>query len=172
MIALYIPMQPSSNTPMIAFPERKRRAIFSPYFRAAEGILTSLNFKTCEVSCFTFPFWSHSRRFLIKNLSLKSSLQRVLYFTPALVRLPFKFSNPTKPGHVPLQFAAVSIGPWCEMRPPSRCCVYCQTASAATSGASCGIDLNTRKPIFWESMNPCPLVSSNGCARLTLKPSR
>src|SRR5437667_384304 len=137
MIALYIPMHPSSNTPRIAFPERKRRAIFSPYFLAAEGILTSLNFTTCEVSCFTFPFWSHSPRFLTKNLSLKSSLQRVLYFTPALVRIPFRFSKPTIPGHVPLQFAVVSIGPRWERRPPSRCWLYCQTASATTSGAPC-----------------------------------
>src|SRR6478672_10091101 len=125
---------------MVAFPERRRRAIFSADLRGEAGILTSLNFTTCEVSCLTFPFSSHCRRFLVKNLSLNSSLQRLEYFTLALVRLPFKFSKPTKPGHVPLQLATVRIGPLCETNPPSKCWLYCQTASATTSGASCGID--------------------------------
>src|SRR6267154_1950819 len=106
-----MPMQPSSKMPMIAFPDRNRRAIFSPTLREEPGTLASLNFRTCEVSCLTFPSSSHSRSFLVKNLSVNSSLQRELYFTPALVSDPFKFNKPTKPGHVPLQFATVKIGP-------------------------------------------------------------
>jgi len=96
---------------MIAFPERNRRAIFSPALRYTPGILASFNFCTCEVSCLTFPSLSHSRSFFVKSLSVNSSLQSVLYFTPALVRDPFKFSKPTNPGQVPLQLATVRIGP-------------------------------------------------------------
>src|SRR3984893_516915 len=148
MIALYIPIQPSSKIPMIAFSSWSFRAIFSPNFLDAPGTFVSLYFTTCEASCFTFPSSSHSRSFRVKYLSLNSSLQRVLYCTPAFVRLPFRFNNPTKPGQVPLQFATVRIGPLCDDNPPSRCWLYCQTASATTSGAFRGIDLNTRKPIF------------------------
>ena len=39
-----------------------------PYLRGEAGILTSLNFETCEVSCFTFPFSSHCAQILSKKL--------------------------------------------------------------------------------------------------------
>ena len=68
MIALYMPMQPSSKIPMIAFPESNRRAIFSPALRDEPGTLTSLNFSTCDVSCLTFPSLSHSSQLLRKKL--------------------------------------------------------------------------------------------------------
>src|ERR1700759_5060714 len=110
-MALYMPMQPSSKIPMIAFSDSNRRAIFSPALRDETGTLASLNFRTCEESCLTFPSLSHSRSFFVKGLSVNSSLQRVLYLTPALVSDPFKFSKPTNPGQVPLQLATVNIGP-------------------------------------------------------------
>ena len=48
--------------------------------------------------------------------SVKSSLQRVEYFTPALVSEPLRLSMPTSPGQVPDQLATVRIGPRCVMQ--------------------------------------------------------
>ena len=58
---------------------------------------------------------------------------------PALVRLPFRLSIPTRPGHWPLQLAITRIGPRWLRRPASTWWLYCQMASATTSGASGGI---------------------------------
>ena len=79
---------------------------------------------------------------------------------------------PTSPGHSPLQLRTVRIGPSRSSRPGSTWWLYCQTASATTTGASRGISRNTSSPIFWLSMNPCPLAGSKGWARFTLTPSR
>src|SRR6516225_7054397 len=102
-------MQPSSKIPMIAFSSRSFCAIFSPIFFAEPGTCESLYFTACEVSCFTFPVASHSRSFRVKNLSLKSSLQRVLYLTQALVRQPFKFRSPKRLGPVSVPYGRSAL---------------------------------------------------------------
>ena len=43
---------------------------------------------------------------------------------------------PTRPGHWPLQLATVRMGPRWWSRPGSTWWLYCQTASATTTGAS------------------------------------
>ena len=48
---------------------------------------------------------------------MKSSLQSVEYFTPALVSEPLRLSMPTRPGHVPDQLATVRIGPLVAQEP-------------------------------------------------------
>ena len=67
------------------------------------------------ISCFSHCFNPFS-----KKASSKFSLQSELYFTPAFVSEPFKFSIPTSPGHWPLQFATVSIGPLCVLIRPEH----------------------------------------------------
>ena len=64
---------------------------------------------------------------------------------------------PTRPGHSPLQFATVRIGPRCRRRPASTWWLYCQTASATMSGASRSIDAKTSMPMRWLEMKPWPV---------------
>ena len=106
----------------------------------------------------------------MKNSSVKSSLHSVEYRTPALARLPLRFSMPTRPGHWPLQLATVRMGPVWLIRPGRMCWEYCQTASATISGALELTDRNTSSPRFWLSMNPCCLAASNSWARPTEPP--
>src|SRR5213076_1836700 len=80
---------------------------------------------TCAVRCWHAPVFSHVESPFRKYSSVKSSLQSVEYFTPALVSEPLRLSMPTRPGQVPDQLATVRIGPRCEIRPCSRWCEYC-----------------------------------------------
>ena len=82
------------------------------------------------------PSPSHCRRPSRKYLSVNFSLHNVLYSTPIFVSEPFRFSIPTRPGHVPLQLATVKIGPRCVESPGKICWLYCQTHSATINGAS------------------------------------
>ncbi len=61
--------------------------------------------------------------------------------TPALVSEPLRLSMPTRPGHWPDQLARVRMGPLWVVRPARTWWEYCQTASATTSGAFSGMDL-------------------------------
>ncbi len=102
MIALNIPMQPSSNTPMIAFSRRscvgerlaelalRRRDLHVVQRRDVVGLVLD----ACPC-----PATGASLR--VKQSSAKSSLHSVEYFTPALVSEPLRLSMPTSPGHVP-----------------------------------------------------------------------
>ena len=164
-------MQPSSNTPMIALPSRSRRAAAWPSRTSAGGSLSRSRLRTWLWSCVTPPSPSHCRRPLRKYLSVKFSLHNVLYATPILVSEPFRFSMPTRPGHVPLQLATVRIGPRCVERPGRMCWLYCQTHSATISVASGSIVRNTSKPRFCESMKPCFFLRSNAWARTAVQPS-
>ncbi len=77
MMALNIPMQPSSNTPMIAFPSRSCAASCLPSFAARAGTFTFSIGRACDVSCVMRPVFSHCRSFARKNASVKSSLHSV-----------------------------------------------------------------------------------------------
>ena len=165
MMALYMPMQPSSKMPMMAFSRASRWARALPRFRSAEGILTFLSGVTCLVGCRTSPLRSQRCRPSTKNSSVKSSLQSVEYFFPALVSEAFRLSMPTRPGHVPDQLATVRIGPLCESSPARTWCEYCQTASATISLASGSMPANTHRPSFCEPMKPCFSSSLYGWAR-------
>src|SRR5690348_7523444 len=107
MIALNMPMQPSSNTPMMAFSRCSCAASASPSFASFPPTFTSLNGMTCSVLCLHAPVDSHLLSFDVKYPSVKSSLQSVEYSTPALVSEPLRLSMPTSPGQVPDQFATV-----------------------------------------------------------------
>ena len=61
-MALYIPMQPSSNTPMIAFSFLRDFATLLPTFWLAPGILKFASGRTCDASCLILPFFSHLPR--------------------------------------------------------------------------------------------------------------
>ena len=61
MMALYIPMHPSSKIPMMAFCFRNSRANFTPADSAAAGTRASCTGSTCDVSCLIFPFFSQRR---------------------------------------------------------------------------------------------------------------
>jgi len=69
----------------------------------------------------------------------------------ALVSEPFRLSRPTRPGHCPLQFASVRIGPVCFVSPGRTWLVYCHTASATTSGTAGSICRNASMPWIWLS---------------------
>jgi len=111
MMALYMPMQPSSRIPMMALCCLSWAARASPRRRSAAGISTFLSGRTWLVSCLTRPFSNHLRRARRNSGAAKSSAQRVEYFLPALVSEAFRLSIPTSPGHVPDQLATVRIGP-------------------------------------------------------------
>ena len=117
MMALYMPMQPSSKTPMIALPRRNSPASRLPSSSALAGSWNWLSARAWLTSCCTVSPASHLRKPLRKNSSVKSSLHNVLYVMPALVIDAFRFSMPTSPGHWPLQLATVRIGPLCVYRP-------------------------------------------------------
>ena len=171
MMALYMPMQPSSNTPMIAFSALNRRANSLPVAMASANSwassLLGWNSRTWDVSCLTLPLASQRRSSRRNGLSSNVSLHSEENAMPARVMEPLRLSIPTRPGHVPLQLATVRIGPSCVSRPWRIWWLYCQAASATTSGASLGMRRNTSMPCFWLSMNPCPFSGSNGCARCT-----
>ena len=108
---MYMPMHPSSKMPMMAFSRRSCLARAAPRRRSAAGILTFLSGVTCFVECRTEPVSSHLLRAFRNASSVKSSLHKVEYFFPALVRLALRLSIPTRPGHCPDQLATVRIGP-------------------------------------------------------------
>jgi len=110
MMALYIPMQPSSKTPMMDLRRRRSSAIRFATDRAFGGSAVRESGRTWLVLSLTVPVVSQDWRPSQKNSSVKSSLHKVEYFTPALVREPLRFNMPTSPGHVPLQLATVRIG--------------------------------------------------------------
>jgi hypothetical protein len=105
--------------------------------------------------CETTPVSSQAARPFTKKGSVKSSLQRVEYLTPALVREPFRFSMPTSPGQRPLQLATVRTGPRWVRRPGSTWCEYCHTASATMRGADGSILEKISIPSFCDPMKPC-----------------
>ena len=111
MMALYIPMQPSSKTPMIALRLFSALARPTPSFRSASGSFATSSAWTWLRSWSILPSRIHCFNPLTKNGSSKSLLQMVENLTPAFSRLPFRFSIPTSPGHCPDQFATVRIGP-------------------------------------------------------------
>ncbi len=172
MMALYIPMHPSSKMPMMALSRPSARANRAPVSSAWAGSRNSGSGCTWLRSWGTASPASHWRNPLRKNSSVKSSLHSVLYATPALVSDAFRLSIPTSPGHSPLQFATVRIGPRCVERPGRMWCVYCHTASTTTSGASGRILRKTSIPRFWLSMKPWPFWGSQACPRRTSRPSR
>ena len=170
MIALNMPMQPSSNTPMIAFWVCNSDASFWPVASHDEGMLILRIGITWAVVCLTFPVASQVFSFFMNLLSEKSSAQSVLNLTPALVREPFRLSIPTSPGHCPDQLATVRIGPRWVSNPGSTWWEYCQTASATMIGISGSMDAKTSIPFFWESINPCLAPRFGWWARFNLKP--
>ncbi len=111
MMALYIPMHPSSKIPMIALSRRKSCASLVPNSAAFGGTWNSPSAWTWLVSCFTVSPASHFLSPPRKYSSVKSSLHNVLYSIPAFVIEALRFNIPTRPGHCPLQFATVRIGP-------------------------------------------------------------
>ncbi len=111
MMALYMPMQPSSKTPIMALFRRNSTARRTPVSSARGGSLQAESGRTWLASCITGSPASQRRKPERKNSSVKSALHSVLYATPALVSEAFKFSIPTRPGHSPLQLATVRIGP-------------------------------------------------------------
>ena len=171
MMALYIPMQPSSNTPMMALSVRSWRARAEPSWTSAAEASSGGRLRTWRWSWTSFPVVSQVRRQSTAQSSVKSSLQSSEWSTPALVRLPARFSSPTRPGKSPAQFATTRMGPWCDRSPARTWWLYCQTASTTTTGALTGTSLNTAMPIRWLSMKPCPLAGSIPCARWTPQPS-
>ena len=169
---LYMPMQPSSKTPMMAFSVRICLARAAAKSRSGRPTATADSGRACGVGWDTVPPVSHRRRPALKASSVKSSLHRVEYRTPALVSDPFRFSMPTSPGHVPDQLATVRIGPRWARSPASRWWLYCQTDSATTSGASGSTPAaKTAMPCFWLLMNPCFCSASYGWARTRSYPS-
>ena len=75
-IALYMPMQPSSNTPMIAFSESSCAASASPScFSGLSGSAGSG--RTCELSCVMAPDSVHSLMPSVNHSSAKSTDQVV-----------------------------------------------------------------------------------------------
>jgi hypothetical protein len=110
MMALYMPMQPSSKMPMMDFRRRRSSAIFLASARAFGGTVPRASDLTWAVRCLTAPVLSQVARLPRKKSSVKSALQRVEYFTPALVSEPLRLSMPTRPGAVPDQLATVRIG--------------------------------------------------------------
>ena len=114
MMALYMPMQPSSKTPMMAFSRASCSARALPTACAsADGTSTFFSGVTWSVRVLDRRLCRASGAGpSTKNSSVKSSLHRVEYFTPALVSEPLRLSMPTSPGHVPDQLATVRIGPW------------------------------------------------------------
>ena len=154
MMALYIPIQPSSKTPRMALRVRNSAARRRASAVALAGTFARANGRTCEVAWRTRPVRSHWRRPRRKKSSSKRSLQSVEYRTPALVSEPLRFSIPTSPGQVPLQFATVRMGPRWLTSPASTWCEYCQTASATMSGAVGSRRANTSIPSFCEAMKP------------------
>ena len=91
----------------------------------------------------------------MKNSSVKSSLQSVEYFTPALVSEPLRLSMPTSPGHVP---GPVGDG---EDRPAMRDQAVQHVVRVLPDGFGdderrAGIDAaKTSMPSFCEPMKPC-----------------
>ena len=77
MIALYIPMQPSSKTPMIALRRRKSAAISPASVLARGGAEAGSKAWTCEASWVTRPSVSHWPSFRLNGSSVKVSLHRV-----------------------------------------------------------------------------------------------
>ena len=155
MIALYIPMQPSSKTPMIERRSRRSAAMLPARTLALAGTEEGSNGRTCGVGWRTDPVSSHVPSRLRKASSSNVSLQRVECRTPALAREALRLRSPTSPGQVPDQLATVRIGPRWPLSPARMWCEYCQTASATMSGASGSIPAKTAIPSFWELMKPC-----------------
>ena len=100
MMALYMPMQPSSKTPMMALSRRSSPASRLPSLLGLRRQL-ELAQAAARGSGRAAPSRPPAsvRRPLRKNSSVKSSLHSVLYGTPALVSEAFRFSMPTRPGH-------------------------------------------------------------------------
>ena len=119
-MALYMPMQPSSKTPMMALSRRNCAG-------QARADCFSVRPGSCELGRAGGRGWrrarpaarpSHARRPAQKVLVGEVlAPERAVAARPALVSEPLRFSMPTRPGHSPLQFATVRIGPRCVMRP-------------------------------------------------------
>ena len=170
MIALYMPMQPSSKTPTMALSVSSCSASAMPSSRSGESGSAGSG-RTCASSWVIRPVRTHSRSPSVKNRSVKSTDQVVAYSRPILVSPAFSPSSPTRPGQVPSKLATVSNGPRWLRSPASTWWLYCQTASATTSGASGGMVANTSSPRRWLSMNPCRVAGSYSWARTTVQPS-
>ena len=137
-IALNIPMQPSSKTPRIAWSLRSCSPSAMPRARSASKLAPNVRSSTARAWLLSWsirPLSSHRRSALRAKPSSKSSLQIELYGIPAFVSEALTLSIPTRPGHSPLQFASVRIGPLCFVSPARTWLVYSHTASATTSGA-------------------------------------
>ena len=100
MMALYMPMQPSSKMPMIALSRcSSRRQAAAQFLGLRRQLELAQRARRGSHRASPSRPASHLRRPLRKNSSVKSSLHSVLYVTPALVSDPFRFSMPTRPGH-------------------------------------------------------------------------
>ncbi len=143
-----------------------------PSVAADPGSAAASRSRTCDVSCSTCPVSIHRAIAESANESVRSSPQTVLYARPIFVSDALMFSIPTRPGHWPLQLATVRIGPRWRRSPGRTWWLYCQTASATTSGASRSMPAKTSMPIRWLEMKPCPRDESTGCARRTVTPCR
>ncbi len=165
MMALNMPMQPSSKTPMMDLRRRRSAATCRAIARALAGTRALASGRTWLAACRTTPVLSQPARFFRKKSSVKSALQSVEYFTPALVREPLRLSMPTSPGAVPDQLATVRMGPRWDFSPARTWWEYCQTASATISGALGSSPAKIAMPSFWELMKPWATSGLNGWAR-------
>ena len=160
MMALYMPMQPSSKMPTMALSVTSLSAMAWPSWSSGLEAGRAGRGCTWEASWTTLPASTHCLMPWRNNSSVKSTLQMVEYALPILVNDPFRLSRPTKPGQVPSKLATVRTGPLWERRPARTWWLYCQTVSATTKGASGGTWANTDIPMRWLSMKPCFLIGS------------
>ena len=120
MMALYIPMQPSSKTPRIALSRwRLAASLLASLHGTGRADWNALKGRTWLVSCAQRFAMQPPAETLRKKSSVKSRSTASCNFTPALVSDPLRFSMPTRPGHSPLQLATVRMGPRCVYRPCS-----------------------------------------------------
>ena len=153
MIALYMPMQPSSKMPMMALSSlswsaRARPSSTSAVLgRAGSG-------RTWLASCSMRPDSIQAAMPSRNQESVPSTVHSEEYSRFIFVSPPLRFSRPTRPGHSGAKFAIVRTGPRWVRSPASTWWLYCQFAVATISGASGGICLNTSMPIRWERMKP------------------
>ena len=162
MMALNIPMHPSSKTPMIALSRANASRSAMPSCCASRGVrVRTVNgrgsYRGRRAASLSHAF-SRDRKYS----SLKSSDHSDDYVTPALVIDPFRFSIPTKPG--PLAAPVRDGEDGTAMRD--------EAVQERDAVLPYGFDHDQRRigrmsrktsiPYFCESMNPCCFALSYG----------
>ena len=121
---------------------------------------------------FHFPLFEPRAQILNKELIFKILAPESAILHAGFGQAPIQIQQTDQPGPCPTPVCDRENWPLVRDQTPKQMLTVLPNSLRHDERRLLRYRLKTPNPIFCESMNPCPFVSSNGCARLTLKPSR